>query len=280
MLDGIKDGIVEWIIDLYTSFFGGVGDLFVLAKAPPDTWHGGGLWSIIIDFSHNAVMPVAMTLVSFFLLMELLNMLNKQDDKSNDSIYLIVQILVKVSIAQLIMQNIDLMILAIFQLSSFIVNNGGTLMSNDGTFTADTSALADGLDKSNIVTLLSLMVIGMILSLAQSICFIIAELVINLRFIEIYVFTALAPLAFATLMSSEYSSIGKNFFKRMAALALQVVFICIVLYMYVFLLESETLAALASDPLAALMAGFGYTLLMVISLFQTGGWAKSLTTAN
>lgn len=281
MLDGIKDGIVNFLVTVYSGFFTGVQDIFAIATASPSEWNDGVLWNAVVDFNTNAVLPIAWTLLGFFLLMELAELMKRSDAKGVESIYWVALILLKIGIAKLVMDNMDIVILAIFEISTNIVSNGGELMNaNAGTITADTSALADGFDKSNIVTLLGYVIIAIILQLAQYVCFILAKLVIYLRFIEVYVFTALCALPFATLPSQEYSSIGKNYIKRMLALSLQVVFIAIVLYCYVILIGSSTVKVSASDPLGGLFNALTYSLLMVIALFQTGGWSKSLTGAN
>ena len=62
----------------------------------------------------------------------------------------------------------------------------------------------------------------------------------------------------------------------MCALALHVIFIVLVLYMYGLLMKGSMPTIDASNPMNALYEGFGYTILAVIALFQTGSWSKSL----
>lgn len=281
MLDGIKDGIVDFLISVYAGFFSGVQDIFTIATTSPSAWNDGILWNAVVEFNTKAVLPVAWSILGFFLLMELAEVMKRSDARGMESIYWVATILLKIGIAKLIMDNMDIIILAIFEIATKIVSKGGALMNaNMENINMDTAALADGFDKSNIVTLLGYVIIGIILQLAQWICFILSKLVIYLRFIEVYVFTGLCALPFATLPSQEYSSIGKNYIKRMMALALQVVFIAVVLYCYVTLIGNSTIKVSATDPMGGLFNALTYSLLMVIALFQTGGWSKSLTGAN
>lgn len=119
----------------------------------------------------------------------------------------------------------------------------------------------------------------LIASFGASICSTLAKLILMIRFIEIYIFTAMAPLAFATLPSQEYSGIGKNFIKRMFALALQGVMIVIACSIYLTILNAlmaNGVDSIVSNPMLGSITLLGYNLLLVIVLFQTGGWSKQL----
>lgn len=282
-MDWLKDGIVDYLVGIYTDFFSGVDGLYTLAQTSPSTWHDGVLWNAVTGFNENAVLPIAWSIMSLFLLLELASLFKRSDARGLDGIYWIAQIFLKIGIAKLVMDNMDMIIGAIFEVTSTIVSNGSTYITASGSTSissADKTALADAFADRNVLELLGYFIIGLLLQLAQKVCFLLCNVVIQLRFIEIYAFLGLCALPFATLPSQEYSQIGKQFIKRMVGLALHVVFICIVLFMYITLIKSDSFTVSADDPLGALFNAFGYTLLMVVALFQTGGWAKSLAGAN
>ena len=60
----------------------------------------------------------------------------------------------------------------------------------------------------------------------------------------------------------------------MIALAIHVIFIVIVLYMYVILANGATIST--TDATDMIFQALGYSLLCVIALFQTGSWSKQL----
>ena len=91
----------------------------------------------------------------------------------------------------------------------------------------------------------------------------------------IMVFFAVASIPMSTLVSEKYGEIGRNYLKRMAALAVHVIFIIIVLYMYSLLVNGSTLFT-TDDILSIGWSMLGYSILAVIALFQTGTWAKGL----
>lgn len=282
-MDWLKDGIVDFLVGVYTSFFSGVQSLFELAQMSPAAWHDGVLWNAVTQFNKNAVLPIAYSLLSLFLLLELASIFKRADVRGIDTVRWCSQVLLKIAIAKLVMDNMDLIIASIFDVASSIVSSGQQYFNTSGQGTisnVDQAALADSFANKNVLDLLCYFLFGTVLQGAQQICFLLCRVLIQLRFIEIYAFTALCALPFATFPSQEYSQIFKSYIKRMAALALHVVFICVCLYMYTIMINTASFVIASNEPLNALISAFGYTLLLVIALFQTGGWSKQLTGAN
>ncbi len=104
----------------------------------------------------------------------------------------------------------------------------------------------------------------------------------QIRFIEIYVFTAVAPLPFCTFCNNEFKHIGIAFIKRLLALALQGVFISIVCIFYVQIVNASVgeIVDVGSNPTGVMFTMMGYSILLLIAVFQTGGWSKSLLQVN
>lgn len=273
----LTDGIVEFISSVYSGLFHGFSTLLNMAKLSPEGFNKT-LWDAVTTFSHGAVLPVAWSILSLFLLMELAQHFKRSNAKGMESIYWIGLIFLKIAIAKLVMDNMDTIINAIFQIVSTMITNGTQFVVTDKM--VDSNTLSDALEGANIVTLLGYMIESLIIRLGSEMCFLLSKIVIQLRFIEIYVFTAVAPLPFATLPSDEYGQIGKSYIKRMSALAIHALFIVIVLYMYSVLLNGAIFNVTDANVTGAMWEALGYSILCVIALFQTGGWAKSLCQAN
>lgn len=280
-MDFLYDGIVDFLVGVYRSFFTGVDELYTLALVTPQEWMDGTLWKAVTQFNDVAVMPVAWVLLGMFLMFEMVHVIERSQAKGQEQLLLICQVLLKILIAKMMMENLTVIIAAIFEVSAFIVKKARVLLPvSDVDIAPDTSAFADAFENSSILSLLGYFIEGLLLSLAQKVTTLIGQVIIQLRFVEIYAFTAVSSLAFSTFPSEEYSQIGKNFIKRMVSSALHVVFICAVLFCYVSILTKISFAGIATDPTGALFSAFGYSILMVIALFQTGGWSKSLTQSN
>lgn len=181
-------------------------------------------------------------------------------------------------LAKLLMENMTTIINAIFDISSSMVTSAqNQFIGSAKGFTISKEAtdnLTNALSKYDTLGMLGIFVTSLLVKIVNAVCTVLARVIVDLRFIEIYVFTAIAALPFATLASNEYSTIGKNFIKRMIALAIHVIFVVIVLYMYVILANGATIST--TDATDMIFQALGYSLLCVIALFQTGSWSKQL----
>jgi hypothetical protein len=99
------------------------------------------------------------------------------------------------------------------------------------------------------------------------------------RMIEIYIFIAIAPLPLATFPHPEMSSIAKNFLKNFAAVCLQGSLIYLVVAMYGVLVKSVAINIDYNNITSTLLQATMYSLILVISIFTTGKWAKSICNA-
>lgn len=278
-MDWVKDGIVDFITNTYTSFFGGVSVIVAEAVKSPSTFNSD-IWTSVTGFNNAVVLPIAYTILSLFLLIELQSMMSRADAKGVDSIYWVAQVMLKIIIAKILMDNMTVIIDAIFEISASLVTGGQNYFTVTDNVTVDTQTITDALDGQSIMSLLGYFVQALLIKICGVVTNQLSLLVIRLRFIEIYVFTAIAAIPFATLASKEFSVIGKNYIKRMAALALHVVLIMVVLWCYTKLVGTATFTSSSTDVLGGLSSALGYTILMVIALFQTGGWSRSILSAN
>lgn len=278
-MDWLSDGIVSYIVGVYKGFFANVSSLITEAMKTPETFNTTA-WKAVTDFHNNAVLPIAWSVLTLFLLFELVKVIRKYNAQGQDLIYCLAIVILKIGIAKMVMENSLVIINMFFSIGSAILANGNKYIDTSGNVTVDVTKLTDALDKTNIVELLGLMLSSFIISLASSICNVLAFCVIRLRFVEIYVLSVIASLPLATLPHEEHSAIGKNYLKRFAGLATHAIYIVFVLYLYTILVSSEMFVGTNANALDGLMSGLGYSILMVIALFQTGGWAKSTWNAN
>ena len=277
MFDWLEDGIADAILAIYREIGIGMSSVMADAVKSPSVYNSSA-WQAVNKFNDDVVLPIAWTVLSLFLLLELVSLFKRADVRGLDSVYWVCIIILKILLAKLLMENMTTIINAIFDISSNMVSSAqNSFNSTTGGFTiSDTAAanLKHAMESENTVGMIGLMIIGYVIKIINSLCTILAKVIVGLRFIEIYVFTSIASLPFATLSSNEYSSIGKTFIKRMIALALHVIFIIIVLYLYGMLASGATIDTSSASNM--LFQALGYSILCVIALFQTGSWSKQL----
>lgn len=277
MFDWLEDGIADFILTIYKEIGGGMSAVMAEAIKSPSVYNSTA-WNSVTKFNNDVVQPIAWSLLSLFLLIELVQLFKRADVKGLDSLYWVCLIILKIMLAKLLMENMTTIINAIFDISATMVSSAKTsFTSNSNGFTitdAATQNLVRAMESEGTLGMLGLFFIGSLVKMINLGCTTLASVVVGLRFIEIYVFTAIASLPFATLASNEYGQIGKNFIKRMIALAIHVIFIIVVLYLYGMLASGATIDTNSASNM--LFQALGYSILCVIALFQTGGWSKQL----
>ncbi len=117
----------------------------------------------------------------------------------------------------------------------------------------------------------------MIVSFAMKIMSVLITVILYGRMIEVYCYISIAPIPFATLGNRDWSNVGSNYIKGVAALAVQGFFIMICVGIYAVLVSGITVAANLHSALWSVMA---YTVILCFSLFKTGSLAKSCLGAH
>lgn len=289
MLDEFFNGLASDIGNVFANYFVSLNDVMKLAQAAPndaiDGFPSQALWSASKDLSSVIGTGVASVIISLFLFFELAAIFNRTDTKGLDGIYWILMAFLKVAVAITIAKNMSIIILMCFQISSEIIKG----MQQTSTFSLlefnsnDISQeLIDYFKDKEAGTILGGYIVAQLANCVNHASIVIVKLVCQIRFIEIYVFTAVAPLPFCTFCNNEFKHIGISFIKRLLALALQGVFICIVCVFYVQIVNASIGSALdvSSNPTGAMFTMMGYSVLLLIAVFQTGGWSKSLLQVN
>ena len=292
-------GIADAIADSFSGFFTDIDEIVSMARVLPngetgviesgrpvmyDSFPANQLWNTANSISKNCVAPVAATFLGIFLAAEIFHMAQRTRVEGGlDLFYQILISVLKMAICLFFIENMSVIILGCFQIASAIVQS---ISSFNTTIHVDLDTVQEGIKehyKNNDSfidwTMLGTFLTVLVAKLASMACSVLAKIVLMIRFIEIYIFTAMAPLAFATLPSHEYSSIGKMFIKRMLALALQGVMIFVACSIYLTVLNAlltTGTGGIIENPGWGAVQLVGYNLLLVIVLFQTGGWSKQL----
>lgn len=293
ILSDIQESAAGYIGEVVQGFDMGLSNLVEIAKADPSAPVEGfptaELWNTAESISSSIGEGVAASLVGLFLMFELASVFNRSDTKGWDGIYWILMAFLKVAVMAAICNNMSLIITIVFALSSSVVKAVGDAKSLDQA-AEDLKTIAASLVEyykgQSFFTVIMGAMMAFLVDAARMVSFMLADVVCKMRLIEIYVFTSVAPVAISTLASKEYQNIGISFIKRLLALGLQGAFIVLVCSMYVTIVQA-TLNSLVpeSGQVSGLNIGMliplvGYAVLLVITIFRTGGWAKSLLQVN
>ena len=95
--------------------------------------------------------------------------------------------------------------------------------------------------------------------------------------IEIYLYTSVAPIPFATMTNREWGQIGTNYLRGLFALAFQAFLMMVCVGIYGVLVASIQISA---NMHAALFGLAAYTVLLCYTLFKTGSLSKQIFNAH
>lgn len=284
-MDEIIEGLAEAIGGFYSDFFSGLQEVVDIAGDTPQEFNTT-IWNAVSVQSPvgKAVVVVASAITALFILIELIGLYNRSDVKGLDAIQMIFGVCFKAGIAILLCKNMTVIIGACFEITEGIVDSIGDSMDVQKLDIDISGAVINALkDEGSFWVLLQQYLIGFVGWLINNLALILVKAISALRFIEIYVFTAVAPLAFATFCSTEHKMIGIKFIKRMVALGLQGLFLIIICYIYTQLVVAAfppSMDISQSEITGKMFELIGYSILVIIAAFQSGGWSKALVDVN
>lgn len=284
-MDEIIEGLAEAVAGFYNGYFNGLSGISDLAKMTPQEFNAD-LWNAVGTNSPigKAMVAMASILASLFLCIELISLFNRSGTKGLDGLYWVVMTFLKMMMALLLCRNMTIIIGACFQISNDIITNMGDVFSQEVPTASISTAIENALkDNGNLWDLLAYWLLAFLGWAVNNISIALVQVICTLRFIEIYVFTAVSSLAFSTFISKQFNSIGIKHLKRLIALGLQGVFIVIICYMYVVLINGAFPADFVvpkEQLIGKMFELIGYSILLIIACFQTGGWSKSLLEVN
>ena len=169
--------------------------------------------------------------------------------------------------------------MAVFDVGQHVVNAASGVIS--GSTAIDVASVVTDVDATLEAMEIGEMVVLALETLIVSFCMKIMSVIITVimygRMIEIYLYTSVAPIPFATMTNREWGQIGTNYFRGLFALAFQAFLMMVCVAIYAVLISTLT----ASDNLSSALFGvMGYTVILCFSLFKTGSLSKSIFNAH
>lgn len=272
----------EWIIDRINEIINGVSGLSsegsAMLKSPQD--FNSALYSGVLSIMENAVMPVAYVLLGLLFMLELYQITIRTEGMTNNGFEIPFRAMFKIAVCKIFVDSTPLVMGAIYSISAQIMSNIGSVFGSEAAQVvldpAVVEATINDMDfATKLLTAIQVFMIWLIFKFATLIMLVI----IIGRMVEIYVYLAIAPLPIATIPNAEVNPIAKNFLKSFAAVSIQGVLIMLILAMY----GTLTTAIGGEDSYAnftdALFQATLYSLVLVVALFMTGKWSKSIMNA-
>lgn len=286
IIERITEAIKEILIGMIQNGLEGmfvevndkVGTIASQVGQTPQGWNAG-VFNLIQNLSQTVIVPIAGLIITFVLCYELITMVTQKNNFHEFETYNIFLWIFKAYVAIYLVTNTFNITMAVFDVGQHIVNGAAGVIS--GSTAVDASAaiatLTESLEDMEIGELFLLAMETLLISLTMSILSVIITVIMYGRMIEIYLYTSVAPIPFATMTNKEWGNIGNNYLKGLFALAFQGFFMLVCVGIYSVLVNSMTIS---TNLHGAMFSVAAYTVVLAFSLFKTGSLSKSIFNAH
>ena len=286
MFVSIFEAIEEWMRELLTgmvqsnltTMFTDVNDktgqIAAQVGQTPQGWNSS-IFNMIQGLSNSVIIPIAGMIITFVLCYELISMLTERNNMHEIDTWMFFKYFVKMWIAVYLVSNTFTITMAVFDVGQSVVKSAAGVISGD-TAIDISEAIADietTMEAMEIGDLVVLALETLIVSFGMKIMSVVITVIMYGRMIEIYLYTSVAPIPFATMSNKEWGQIGLNYFRGLFALAFQAFLMMVCVGIYAVLVSG---LQMSGDLSSALFGVAAYTVILCFSLMKTGSLSKSI----
>lgn len=289
-MDSIFDKITQAINDFLISLIEGslstmfndvnqkVGTIATEVGKTPQQWNSS-VFSIIENLSNSVIVPIAGLIITFVLCYELISMIIDKNNMHDVDTFMFFKYFFKACVAVLIVSNTFNLIMAVFDVGQLIVSNSAGVIAGNTNINISSALtnLRPTLEAMGTGELFLLMLETALVSLCMKILSVCITVVIFGRMIEIYLYSSVGAIPFATMANREWGQVGSNYLRGLVALAFQGFFIMVCVGIYAALVNSFMAT---SDIHSTIFSIAAYTVVLCFTLFKTGSISKSIFNAH
>lgn len=280
--EAIRDLLTNFVSSNLTTMFTDVNDktgtIAAEVAQTPQAWNSS-IFSMIENLSNSVIIPIAGMIITFVLCYELISMITEKNNMHDMDTWMFFKWFFKSFIAVYLVTNTFDITMAIFDVGQHLVNSAAGVIGGSTSIDIATTiaAMETAMESMELGELLQLSLETMLVSMCMKIISILITVVLYGRMIEIYLYTSVAPIPFATMTNREWGQIGNNYARGLLALGFQGFFIIVIVGIYCVLVNSMTVGA---DIHSALFSIAAYTVILCFALFKTGGISRSIFNAH
>lgn len=290
MFDGIFEAIEEWVRGLLTgmvesnltTMFTDVnektGEIAAQVGQTPQGWNGS-IFSLIQNLSDSVIVPIAGMIITFVLCYELITMLTEKNNMHEIDTWMFFKYFFKMWVAVYLVSNTFTIVMGVFDVGQHVVNAAGGVINAEAAISVDSmlEQMNTAMESMEIGELVILALETMLVSFGMKIMSVLITVILYGRMIEIYLYTSVAPIPFATMSNREWGQVGNNYFRGLLALGFQGFFMMVCVGIYAVLVAT---IEISDNMHSALFGVAAYTVILCFSLMKTGNLSKSIFNAH
>lgn len=268
---------IQELLDKISASASGLGQNSGLLQ-DLNSWNSS-LASFSNQISANIVLPIALTVLALFWILEFYHTFVHSSAGGGSSTYLtlnLFQSFIKMALCLWAVQNSTIILNALFGISAQITSGiAGVVGSGQVTSTIDSSSLAEL--EGDFFKQLNVNLVLQIVNIVIGGISIVVNTLVAARFVELYVYNAFAAIPITTLCYQELRSVGIGFLKSYAGVAIQGSILYLVIGFYPALAAS--LGSGTGDIIDQSWAILGKSVILLVAMIMSNRFAKAITSS-
>lgn len=268
LLGGIQANLESMFLDINDK----VGAVATDVGKTPMGWNGD-VFAFIKSINDSVIIPIAGLIITAVLCIELINMVMQKNNMHDTDTFEFFKYIIKMWIAVWLVSHAFEFSMAVFDVAQHMVNKAAGVINTSATVSGDQIvAMMDTLKEKGLGELVMILFETSLIKVAIQVISVVIMLVVYGRMFEIYVYSSVSAIPFATMGNKEWGQIGTNYIKGLFALGLQGLFLMVCLGIYAVLVKTIKITDIHTSTMTIL----GYAVLLGLMMLKSGTLAKSV----
>ncbi|HER3713461.1 TPA: hypothetical protein VKF33_001224 [Streptococcus pyogenes] len=268
LLGGIQANLESMFLDINDK----VGAVATDVGKTPMGWNGD-VFAFIKSINDSVIIPIAGLIITAVLCIELINMVMQKNNMHDTDTFEFFKYIIKMWIAVWLVSHAFEFSMAVFDVAQHVVNKAAGVINTSATVSGDQIvAMMDTLKEKGLGELVMILFETSLIKVAIQVISVVIMLVVYGRMFEIYVYSSVSAIPFATMGNKEWGQIGTNYIKGLFALGLQGLFLMVCLGIYAVLVKTIKITDIHTSTMTIL----GYAVLLGLMMLKSGTLAKSI----
>ena len=272
LLGGIQANLESMFLDINDK----VGAVATDVGKTPMGWNGD-VFAFIKSINDSVIIPIAGLIITAVFCIELINMVMQKNNMHDTDTFEFFKYIIKMWIAVWLVSHAFEFSMAVFDVAQHMVNKAAGVINTSATVSGDQIvAMMDTLKEKGLGELVMILFETSLIKVAIQVISVVIMLVVYGRMFEIYVYSSVSAIPFATMGNKEWGQIGTNYIKGLFALGLQGLFLMVCLGIYAVLVKTIKITDIHTSTMTIL----GYAVLLGLMMLKSGTLAKSVLNAH
>ena len=282
MYDGLYSVAESQFKGMFESLNDMISDSTAYITQSPQAWSSTA-FSFIKGIAENASIPLAGCIITFVFCMELVHMVQDNNQMHAITPEKVIIVMLKLGCFLLIASKSFDIVMGVYDIGSWAAGQVNPLAAGGaGEIGLDEILLRPEDDKYTLGLVFTMLINMILICLARVVVFALAVAIFvqtNLWYLELLIYTSVAPLPMSTFMNREWGQIGNNYVRKIIAVCFQGFFMLVAFGLYSALVTNLQFAE-GDDFMLKLFMTIGCGVALFFILCKSGNISASVFNAH